>query len=110
MEIEQEDHGAAIVVKPKQRVDSMTAKVFEEHLMKAVNGGGGSLVVDFAELDYISSAGLRVVLMAAKSCKAKTRKFILCGMKPNILDVFKVSGFLKILTVVETRETALAAA
>lgn len=108
MEIDQETAGETVVMTPKRRVDSMTAKVFEERLMQAVNGSGGSIVVDFRELEYISSAGLRVVLMAAKTCKAKARKFLLCGMSPNILDVFKVSGFLKILTVVDDRNAALA--
>lgn len=59
-----------IVAPPGGRLDSATAKTFEDDLLARVSAGSCALVVDFARLDYISSAGLRVILMAAKRVKA----------------------------------------
>lgn len=110
MEISEETVNHVSVVTPKQRIDSATAKVFEERLQEILDNTQGHLIIDFAQLNYISSAGLRVLLMAAKTMNAKKRTLLLCGMKPEIHEVFEVSGFTKILTIVADKDAALAAA
>lgn len=105
MEIKVETFGEATVLVPVARVDSATAKAFEAKVLQVVNGGAPRVVLDFSELDYISSAGLRVVLVGAKMTRAP-RKFVLCGMKPHIREVFDVSGFAKILSIQPDRATA----
>ncbi len=107
MEIKEDNSGDATVLVPVARVDSATAKAFEGKVLQVVNSGVSRIVVDFAELDYISSAGLRVVLVGAKMTRAP-RKFVLCGMKPHIREVFDVSGFAKILNIQADRAAALA--
>lgn len=107
MEIKEDKSGDATVLIPVARVDSATAKAFEGRVLQVVNSGTAKIVVDFAELDYISSAGLRVVLVGAKMTRAP-RKFVLCGMKPHIREVFDVSGFAKILNIQPDRSAALA--
>lgn len=107
MEIKLETFGEATVVIPVARVDSATAKAFEAKVLQVVNAGGPRVILDFSELDYISSAGLRVVLVGAKMTRAP-RKFVLCGMKPHIREVFDVSGFAKILSIQPDRVTAAA--
>lgn len=107
MEIKEDSSGDATVLIPVARVDSATAKAFEGKVLQVVNSGVSRIVVDFAELDYISSAGLRVVLVGAKMTRAP-RKFVLCGMKPHIREVFDVSGFAKILNIQADRAAALA--
>lgn len=107
MEIKEEKAGEVSVLVPVARVDSATAKAFEAKVLQTVNAGSPKIVVDFAELDYISSAGLRVVLVGAKMTRAP-RKFVLCGMKPHIREVFDVSGFAKILNIQPDRAAALA--
>ncbi|WP_006788108.1 STAS domain-containing protein [Thiorhodospira sibirica] len=110
MEITEETVNDVSVVMLKQRIDSATAKVFEERLQEILEKTQGRLIIDFAQLNYISSAGLRVLLMAAKTMNAKKLTLLLCGMKPEIYEVFEVSGFTKILTIVEDRDAALALA
>lgn len=105
MEIKVEAFGEATVLVPVARVDSSTAKEFEARVLQVVNTGVARVIVDFSELDYISSAGLRVVLVGAKMTRAP-RKFVLCGMKPHIREVFDVSGFAKILSIHADREAA----
>lgn len=106
MDIREEQVEDAVVLVPVARVDSATAKAFETRVLAAVNTGAAHVVIDFSELDYISSAGLRVVLVGAKMTRAP-RKFALCGMKPNIREIFDVSGFARILTIVADRSAAL---
>ncbi|KAF0225883.1 MAG: stage II sporulation protein AA [Rhodospirillaceae bacterium] len=108
MEIREDQADGAMVLVPVARVDSATAKAFEVRVLAAVNSGAAKIVIDFAELDYISSAGLRVVLVGAKMTRAP-RKFALCGMKPHIREIFDVSGFARILTILPDRTTALSA-
>ena len=107
MEILEETTGNATILVPLSRVDSATAKAFEARVIAAVGAGAARVVIDFSRLDYISSAGLRVVLVGAKMTRAP-RKFALCGMKPQIREVFDVSGFSKILSIHPDRAAALA--
>jgi len=108
VDIRQEESGDVTVLVPQARVDSNTAGAFEALLLNVLGEGKTRLIIDFSDLDYISSAGLRVVLIGAKSCKAKGGKLVLCSMKDHIHEVFAVSGFTKILTIVGSRDEALA--
>lgn len=108
MEIREELAGEAHILIPLARVDSSTAKQFETKVLAVMSSGAQRIVVDFSQLDYISSAGLRVVLVGAKMARAP-RKFVLCGMKPNIREIFDVSGFSKILSIHPDRAAALSA-
>ena len=65
------------------------------------------LLFDFSELDYISSAGLRVVLVAAKRLKPLGGKLAVYGMQPQVKEVFEISGFLRILEIAHSREDAI---
>ncbi|MGE5537581.1 MAG: STAS domain-containing protein [Solirubrobacterales bacterium] len=107
MEIREEQIGDAAVLIPVARVDSATAKAFEGKVLQVVNGGAAKILIDFSEMEYISSAGLRVVLVGAKMTRGG-RKFLLCSMKPHIREVFDVSGFAKILSIFPDRDAALA--
>ena len=69
MEISQSRVGGVAILAPSGRIDSFTARTFEGEVMAAV-AGGAPLVIDFANLAYISSAGLRVLLMAMKQMRA----------------------------------------
>lgn len=109
VEIKQEEVGGVMVLAPLARVDSNTAGEFEKVLVSVLQKGKTRLVIDFDQLEYISSAGLRVVLIGAKTCKAKSGKLVLCSMKSHIREVFDVSGFTKILNIVADREAALKA-
>ena len=73
-----------------------------------MDGGAKNLVLDFAALDYISSAGLRMVLVVAKRLKGEGGQLVLSGMQPHVREVFDISGFLAILNVEPTRAEALA--
>jgi anti-anti-sigma factor len=92
------------------RLDSMTAPEVEQRLLARATVASVNLVLDLSGLDYISSAGLRVILMVAKRTKAAQGQLVLCGMNQQISTIFEVSGFLTILRVVERCADALPAA
>ncbi|MEO8838425.1 MAG: STAS domain-containing protein [Herbaspirillum sp.] len=102
-----EQSGAVLIVSPEGQLNSGNAAVAEAEILGYLTGGANQLLLDLSELDYISSAGLRVVLVAAKRLKQSAGQLVLCGMRPHIREVFDISGFLTILNVTETREQAL---
>lgn len=95
------------VMAPVGRIDSATAKEFETSALNRISAGAIHMVFDFAELDYISSAGLRVVLLAGKRLRATSGALVLCALQPAIRDVFEISGFLGLFEVRDTREEAV---
>ncbi len=102
------EFGAARLAHVVGRVDSASAGALEKSLAPLFDTPGRHAVIDFSALDYISSAGLRIVLMSAKRAKQLQARLILCGMAPHIREVFEVSGFLKILEVVSDSASAQA--
>jgi len=85
------------------RVDSANAASFEKELLGLFDTPPTRILLDLSALDYISSAGLRVVLMAAKRAKQTQGRLVLCGMQPHVREVFEISGFVKILEIVADR-------
>lgn len=82
-----------VIIKPVGRLDSTTSQDFEKNLDDYVKSPGCHLLIDFDDLDYISSAGLRVVLNAAKVFREVDWKFAACNMQDHVREVFEISGF-----------------
>ncbi|MFN2322948.1 MAG: STAS domain-containing protein [Trueperaceae bacterium] len=89
--------GAATVVAVSGTVDAVTAPRFAEALQAEVAGGASKLVVDLADVAYISSAGLRAVLAALKAARAAGGDLRLAGAVPAVAQVFDLAGFGSIL-------------
>ncbi|MFJ3463679.1 STAS domain-containing protein [Achromobacter spanius] len=100
--------GEVLVVSPEGQINSGNAAGIEADLLAHVEKGESRFVLDFSNLNYISSAGLRVVLVLAKRLKQAGGALVLCAMQPHVREVFDISGFLAILTVVESRQEASA--
>ena len=98
MNIEQKKDGKALVLAPEGRLDTMTAPQLEAALQEALPGVE-ELTFDFGKLEYISSAGLRVLLSAQKTMnKQGTMKVI--HANEMIMEIFEVTGFADILNIV----------
>ena len=91
------------------RVDGTNARDFERALSEAVADQDRALIVDFEHLEYISSAGLRAILLTAKMLQRRNAGFGLCFLSEPIREVFEISGFDRIISVHATRADALAA-
>lgn len=105
MDIEQVMNGDIEVVYPIARIDTVTAKDFEKYMREAI-GRSSKIIISFSKIDYVSSAGLRVMLISGKLIKAKGGSLVLCDMAPKIFEVFKMSGFDKILNIQSDLATA----
>lgn len=99
-----------LVLKPVGRVDSNNAVSAESIIIGHVDGGAHRIVLDMVELNYVSSSGLRVLLLAAKRLRQTGGCIVLCQLHPNVHEVLEVSGFLAILSVRDGREAAIAEA
>ncbi len=80
------------------RLDTTTAPDLEKELKELFEQGVSQLTLDFEQLDYISSAGLRVLLFAQKSL-SENGKMTIRNVKPEIMEVFDITGFIDILTI-----------
>ena len=108
MEIQEGRSGDVLVVAPRGRVDSTTSGDLETRLLDVLGSGQRRLVLDLAGIEYISSAGLRVLLVVAKKLKTAQGDLVLCALTPAVRQVFELAGFLSIFQLEDSREAALA--
>lgn len=97
MTIEKKADGENLEIKLVGRLDTTTAPNLEAELKRSVNGVT-KLTFDFSELEYLSSAGLRV-LLAAQKVMNKQGEMIIRHVNDKIQDIFEVTGFSEILTI-----------
>ena len=102
-QIEQTEAGLLIVV--EGRIDSATADGFRNSVIAEVSALEQAVVLDLAAVSFVSSAGLRAFLQIARSRRQGVR---LCSLRPEVLGVFSMSGFDRILSVFESQEDAFA--
>ncbi len=103
-----EDIGDVHVVVMVPRLDALTAKDVETELTELVAEGNEKLLCDMSQTTYISSTGLRVLLLVAKALQQKGGKLALCDMGSSVREIFEISGLIAIFKVVESRTEALA--
>ena len=99
---------SVLVLNPMGRIDGTNAKEFEEALLGRIDAGDTQVLMNFEGINYISSAGLRVLLMAAKRTSEAKGQLALCAVQPHIQEVFTVSGFAQIIAIHEDSGAALA--
>ncbi len=106
MEIDVRKESSAAVVSLSGRIDTVSAPDFEKRLAEEVQKGERCLILDFAGVDYISSAGLWGVLSLAKLLKGKGGSLLLCSLRGMVKEVFDLSGFTSIFSISESVEEA----
>ena len=107
MEITERKAGDVCVVSISGRLDSGTSDSLGQRLHQLIDRGERRLVIDAEKLDYISSTGLRVLLVAAKHLKAIDGRIVLSSLKPHILEVFEIAGFKSIFPIYDTTDEAM---
>ena len=107
MNIHATKEGNAIVMSLKGRLDAVASTEFERSLSDWISKGDNYFLLDFTELEYISSAGLRSILATSKKLKETQGKIFITGLRGPVKDVFEISGFLSIFRVFASREAAL---
>ncbi len=108
MEITKRKKENAVVVSVKGRMDAVSSAEFEKEMTELMTEGENTFIIDFGELDYISSAGVRSILVTVKKLRAKEGYLSLCALKDLVEEVFEISGFSSIIPIYESVESALA--
>ena len=109
MEISAEREGGVVIAKANGRIDSSNSREFHSGLEAVITDDDSAVVLNFEDVSYISSAGMRVILLTAKSLQSSGAKFVLCSMDESIREVFKISGFDKIIPIHGSQSQALTA-
>ena len=103
----------AVVVSPVGRIDQSSADTFMEALaphLERCAAGEDRLVLDLSDLEYISSAGLRVLMLAAKQSKAQGGTLLVTGLQPLVREILEISRFTLVLDITPSLRDALAKA
>lgn len=109
MGINAERAGGTVIAKADGRIDSSNSREFHSELEAVIADSDTAVVLDFEDVAYISSAGMRVILLTAKSLQQSGTEFVLCSMDDSIREVFKISGFDKIIAIHNSQAEALSA-
>jgi anti-sigma B factor antagonist len=104
------DQDGVTIVEPRGRIDTNTAKPFGDRVAALIGGGSHRLLIDLRQIPYISSAGFRALLIAAKMMDAARGKLVLCGMSAEIRRLFEIGAFTDLFTICGTRDEGVAKA
>ena len=108
MDISENSRDGVLVISASGRLDSTSAGALEA-ILPARTKEQKAVVLSLAEVPYVSSAGLRVLLIGAKAAKTAGNRLVITGLSPAVREVFDISGFSKIFTIEPDIDAALAA-
>jgi anti-anti-sigma factor len=107
MQIQEERHGDVQIITIDDHLDTSTATLFETRLLGMIDAGARRILLDCAALHYVNSAGLKVLLLATKKLEPVHGELILCSLSQNVLMIFEMIGFTRIMKIAPDREAAL---
>jgi anti-anti-sigma factor len=107
VKIVEEQRDGVLIVTLSGRVDSVSSPELETALLRHLASGEKRVLVDFAGVEYISSAGLRVLLLLAKKLKDADGRLVLSAMPESVRLVFELAGFLAIFAIEPSRAAGL---
>jgi len=110
VEILQSERSGFAVFAVAGRLDTKTAPDFEKKLLELLKGGTRRFVIDLSPTEYVSSAGLRVLVMLAKKLAGGQGRLVLCGMRESVREVFEIAGFTSLFAITATVDEAVASA
>lgn len=97
------------VLQVSGRLDTHTVGILEKSLSSAMAKGVKSLVLEMSGLNYVSSSGLRALLMARREARERKGTIMLCALTPQVRDVFDMVGFTSLFDIRDTLENGRAA-
>ena len=106
--IKTERQGTVLVAITEDRIDGANAREFQDALQAAISDDDSAVVLDLEQLKYISSAGLRVILLVAKTLQRQEKQLAVCSLLGPVREVFEISGFDKIIQTHESQSEAVA--
>lgn len=107
VEVKEEKNGDVTIFRIRGRLDAVSSPDTEKKIGNCIESGQHQLLFDFSEVDYISSAGMRMLLSTTKKLKNLSGKLIVFSVTPNIMDVLQMTGFDHVLDLAPKEEDAL---
>lgn len=107
MEIDEQKKGEVMILSLKGRLDALTAKGLDDKFSRLIESQEKLFAINFHQLDYISSGGLRVLLKTAKVLKNNNGKIVLYALKDPIKEIFEIAGFLPLFPIFPDEAGAL---
>jgi anti-anti-sigma factor len=107
-EMSDEQLGAVSILHVKGRLDAVSSPVLEQKISQLVDGGATRLVLECGQMAYMSSAGMRVLLIATRKIAGKG-KMVVCGLQDEVLDIIKMAGFQNVVEIRPSQQEALLA-
>lgn len=108
MEITVREQGEIRIVRIAGMLDGQSSPAAHDALAQLMDAGATKMLVDLEQLSFISSAGLRILLVLAKELQRREGGVRIFNANPSVLEVFEISGFNTIITVSATESEALA--
>lgn len=109
MNVESRRDGTNLVLMAEGRVDGTNATEFQNAMKSVIDENDRAVILDLQDLTYISSAGLRVVLLIAKDLQRQGAKMAACALTDPVKEVFVISGFDKIIPIHDSQDAAIGA-
>jgi len=107
MNIKREKIENFTVLRIEGRIDTVRSSILENEINQLFESGEKNLIFDCKKVNYISSSGLRIFLVAQKKAISLEGKLYLCNLQPGIKEIFRISGFSKLFKIFDTQEAAL---
>ena len=109
MEIGERRDGDILILLPAGRIDNDTSAAFQARLLASLTASGAAVLVDFTGAEYISSAGLRALMMGSRQAKAVKGRLAVAELRPVVKEIFEISRFSLVVPVFDNLADALAA-
>jgi len=110
MEIIEIQKERLVIVEPRGRIDTNSAKPFGDRVVELIRSGSRNMLIDLQHILYISSAGFRSLLIARKLADEVQGKLVLCGMSAELKRLFEIGAFTDLFTICATRDEGIAKA
>ena len=107
LEISVEEIEKKIVMRLVGRIDAATSSTLEKKINAFINEGHLIVILDFSQIDYLSSAGMRLFLAETKKLIEKEGKLIVFGIVDDVMEIIRLAGFEKILNICDFETEAL---
>ncbi|MBU4525037.1 MAG: STAS domain-containing protein [Desulfomicrobium sp.] len=107
MQLQEIDHPTATVFRIKGRLDASSTTELEQKVLLSLDRGITHLIMDFSELEYINSAGLRILVMSYQRLSSRGGQVMVCGVRDYIAEIFEISGYNRIFVMCQNAVQAM---
>lgn len=107
IDVKEDRNGDILILRFKGRLDALSTPETEKTVFNYIASGQSNLLLDFSGVDYISSAGMRMLLAITKKLKTVSGQLVVCSITTNVMDVFKMSGFDHVLELTRSEKEGI---